>query len=487
MGVLRIQRDTIDRLVLYGGRKRQTAQQVLNSLTEKPDYIINALMYDTVSGISSATTIVEGERINEGNYTDKGIGFNNVNDLTECERPEALAKGFKYFMGGSPNLLWNGKLDIDRFAPNGAERFTRYETEIATAIRIGFGYTDKEIIVYYTPNKTTMKHVGEYLLKLGCKAAINLDGGGSTKVCKVVNGKLENLNNPTENRPNSTWILVYLKKDAKPTTTNTTTNTSTSASSDKTTTATSTTSKGVTNTMAKYTVMLDPGHGGTDPGAVGPTKLEEADVALKIAEKVKPHLERCGITVKMSRTTDTLTSLAARTKAANSGGVSRFVSIHCNAATYNGAKGIETFCYQLSGTGYSMANAIQNQLIAATGETNRGVKADKSLYVLNSTTMAACLVECGFISNPDTEAKFKNSDYLETIAEAIAKGICAHLNVTWKEFEKYDTSDWKVAAMKRVCEEYSLDMDTWYEKKDQNITVGEMFGILNKILTKVEG
>lgn len=486
MGTLSIPRKNIDRIELYGGKTRQTAQQVLNSLTDKPDYIINAMMYDTASGWTVADTIVDGVWVNGGNYTPKGIAFNNAMDMIECESSYARDKDYEYFMGGSPNLLWNGALNIDRTNGHGTQRFTKYETDIATAIRLGFGFTDKDIIVYYPPHRVTMKHVGEYLLKMGCKAAINLDGGGSTKVCKVVDGKLQNLNTPTENRPNTTWILIYMKKDIGPSTPVKTESTKSESNTVTNTQNTTTTTGG--SKMA-YSVMLDPGHGGTDPGAVGKVmKLQEDDVALKIAFKVKAHLERCGIHVQMTRTTDTLVPINTRCQLANKATVkvNKFVSIHCNSAANTSAVGIESFAYSVNGAGYKLATAIQNKLISATGETNRGVKTNTSLGVLSGTSMAAALIECGFISNAETEAKLATGDYQEVLAQAIAEGICENLKVAWVPYEKYDTSDWKVAAMKRICEDYGLDMDAWFAKKDENITVGEMFGILNKLLLQLE-
>lgn len=477
MELLKINKSDIKRLVLHGGRKRQTAQEVLDSLKLKPDYIINAMMYDTATGITSADTIIEKDFINGGNYTPKGIAFNNANDLYECESNIAHNIGFKYFMGGSPNLLWNGEVNIDRYNVYNQQKFSTWAVNYGTAKRIAFGFNDSEIVFYFPSKNTTIKKVAEYMKSIGCKAAINLDGGGSTKVCKVEDGKLVNLNTPTENRPNSTWILVYLtdeaKKELNPSTTDT---------------------KQKEEKEVKYKVMLDPGHGGKDPGAVGNVlKLHESEIALNISMKTKAHLERCGIDVLMTRTADVYSTLSTRTELGNKSKVDRYVSIHCNSASNLEASGVETWCYNKSGNAYKMSTAIQKHVIELTGEKDRGVKLNTGFVVLRDTYMSSCIVECGFISHKETEASYTNDEVLDKYALGIAMGICEHLGVTWvdepkveskptvEETPKYDMNDWRVVAMKNVCDKYALDMDVWYAKKDQQMTVGEFFGIMNKI------
>lgn len=494
MGILKIDRKKIKKLVLFGGKKRMTAQQVLDSLTEKPDYIINAMMYDTRSGISSADCIVNNELIGGGCYCPKGIAF-NTNDLTETTTGAAKGK-FKYFMGGSPNLLWKGKLNIDRFNYAGVQAFSTWDINNGTAIRLGMGYTDSELIFYYTDKKTTIKHVGEHMLSLGCKAAINLDGGGSTKLCKVEKGKLVNINRPTENRPNSTWLLVYLKNSTanmpvKEETTKPVASATPNSSSN--TTNSSSTKKEDKSKMA-YTIMLDPGHGGVDSGAVGPTGLQEDNVNLKIANRVKSHLTRCGFNVMMTRERDDESiTVSQRCSKANKSNpkACMVVSIHCNSASNSAANGIETFVYNTTlktNAGYILADGIQKKLIAATGEINRGVKNGSHLGMLSGTAMTAVLVECGFISHPATETKMRNPEHLETIAIAIAQAICENKNVAWVEVPPpaENTEDWKTAAIKDVCNRYKLDTTQWLLLKDEPMSVGQMFGVMNKILTQLE-
>lgn len=169
-------------------------------------------------------------------------------------------------------------------------------------------------------------------------------------------------------------------------------------------------------------IVIDPGHGGKDPGAVGPSGIKEANVNLQVALKVAEKLQRAGLSVKLTRTTDVFVDLQPRCDIANSWGADYFVSIHCNAAGTPEARGTETYCYKLGGKGEVLAKSIQAELIAATGRLNRGVKT-ANYYVLRRTNMPAVLTELAFISNPEEERLLSNPEFQEKCALAIARGI----------------------------------------------------------------
>src|SRR5690606_1917179 len=103
-------------------------------------------------------------------------------------------------------------------------------------------------------------------------------------------------------------------------------------------------------------VVIDPGHGGNDPGALGPTGLREKDVTLAIAHKVAPILARIGIEVALTRDDDRYVTLEERTARANAYGADLFVSIHCNAAENKTRRGIES--YVLDTTTSDMAGRV---------------------------------------------------------------------------------------------------------------------------------
>lgn len=178
-------------------------------------------------------------------------------------------------------------------------------------------------------------------------------------------------------------------------------------------------------------VMLDPGHGGKDPGAVGPTGLKEKDVTLDISKRVGSLLAANGVTISYSRTGDTFLSLSSIAAAANNWKADYFVSIHCNAFTSRAVNGTETFYYPGSSKGKTLASCIQVELVNALKLIDRGVKTAK-FVVLEETKMPAVLTEVAFISNPEEEKKLADPAFRQKAAEGIARGICKHLGISYK-------------------------------------------------------
>lgn len=174
-----------------------------------------------------------------------------------------------------------------------------------------------------------------------------------------------------------------------------------------------------------FKVYIDPGHGGTDSGAVGVRNVLEKNIVLKMVKKIEAILKSRGIEVRLSRDTDVFKSLSYRTSDANNWGADCLVSIHCNSYKDPNSKGLETFCYK---DRYSkLAKCVQDELLADRLYTiNRGVK-EGNLHMVRESSMDACLVELGFITNVEDlnliESKF------DEFALAIADGICKHLGV----------------------------------------------------------
>ena len=174
-------------------------------------------------------------------------------------------------------------------------------------------------------------------------------------------------------------------------------------------------------------IVLDPGHGGQDSGAVG-SGIRESDVVLSIAHKVRAILAN-SFEVFMTRDDDTFVSLSYRSNYANQlGDVDAFVSIHCNSATSTSARGWEIFTSKgNTGDADKLAASIGKQYAARFQELPaRGLK-QANFSVLQRTTMSAVLVECCFLSNAE-EAHWISSDKVQQQhAEAIADGIIDHL------------------------------------------------------------
>ena len=169
-----------------------------------------------------------------------------------------------------------------------------------------------------------------------------------------------------------------------------------------------------------YTIMLDAGHGGRDPGAVFNGRQEKDDT-LRLTLAIGEILQNNGVDVEYTRTTDVYTSPYERAMKANNAGVDFFISIQRNSfPTDNEVFGVESLVYDLSGIKYQMAQDINDQL-EAIGFVNLGVKARPNLVVLRRTRMPAVLVEVGFIDSNVDNRLF--DDNFDDIAQAIASGI----------------------------------------------------------------
>ncbi|MCI6467023.1 MAG: N-acetylmuramoyl-L-alanine amidase [Faecalicatena sp.] len=169
-----------------------------------------------------------------------------------------------------------------------------------------------------------------------------------------------------------------------------------------------------------YSIMLDAGHGGRDPGAVFNGRQEKDDT-LRLVLAIGEILANNGIDVQYTRTTDVYESPYQKAMKANNAGVDFFISIHRNSfPTDNVVSGVESLVYDLSGIKLQMAENINEQL-EAVGFVNLGVKARPNLVVLRRTTMPAVLVEVGFINSDTDNLLFDNN--FDDIAQAIASGI----------------------------------------------------------------
>ena len=174
-------------------------------------------------------------------------------------------------------------------------------------------------------------------------------------------------------------------------------------------------------------VVIDPGHGGSDPGTSGYSNQVEKDFTLALSLKVQALLlEEPGIKVVMTRETDVYPTRTERVQLANTGKADVFVSIHGNSVKDSPqTKGTETFYYQRSSS-KSLAEVIHRHLIEAIGLKDRGVK-NGDLQVIRETTMPAVLLEIGFLSNPEEEAALLSDSFQDKAAQAIVDGIKEYL------------------------------------------------------------
>ncbi|WP_152657946.1 N-acetylmuramoyl-L-alanine amidase [Oceanobacillus sp. CFH 90083] len=184
---------------------------------------------------------------------------------------------------------------------------------------------------------------------------------------------------------------------------------------------------------ANTRIYIDPGHGGSDPGASA-NGLQEKDIMLEIALKTRDILNEqySGHTIKLSRTSDVTKSLNARTNEANNWGANFFVSIHINAGN---PTGYESFTWNGSYDNKERTNAtrktIHNETVEQTGFTDRGEK-EANLHVLRESSSPATLTENGVIDNAEDADKLKNEAFIEEIAQGHAEGIAKGLGLPAK-------------------------------------------------------
>ncbi len=217
------------------------------------------------------------------------------------------------------------------------------------------------------------------------------------------------------------------------------------------------------------TICIDPGHGGTDMGAVGSSKVAEKEITLKVGKKLKQLImSRMGLHVVMTRDTDTEVSLNSRVSIANNHKAQIFVSIHVNSSYRKSARGSETFYVSLKATDQEafqlsqkenksfeglddvgeddelkmilwdmaqneyikesskLAEFIQDELNVLLSTRNRGVK-QAPFRVLMRAAMPAVLVEVAFLSNPHEQNKLQDDSFLDNVARAIYTGISRYI------------------------------------------------------------
>ncbi|WP_289146033.1 N-acetylmuramoyl-L-alanine amidase [uncultured Megamonas sp.] len=178
-------------------------------------------------------------------------------------------------------------------------------------------------------------------------------------------------------------------------------------------------------------ITIDPGHGGSDSGAVGPNGYTEKEGAFAISQKVASILNQSGAKVVMTRDSDVdvygpnasaRNELQARVDVGNRVNSDIFVSIHCNAFVNPAANGTQTFYYGSSYQGQRLAQNIQEKMIEANGLRDRGISTC-NFYVVKHSYMPAVLIETAFITNYDEEALLSDDEWQTTMAKAIAEGI----------------------------------------------------------------
>lgn len=191
--------------------------------------------------------------------------------------------------------------------------------------------------------------------------------------------------------------------------------------------------------VQKETILIDPGHGGSDPGKIGVNNAKEKEINLAIAKKLKVCLEKQGYQIVMSREDDN--GLYAKEGSGSKSEDMRnrcaliektapvmTVSIHQNSYTSEAISGPQVFYFATSKEGQSIAECIQSTMNEKLGiERPREIKGNDTYYLLKRSASPAVIVECGFLSNYAEAEKLITEEYQTQVAEAICQGILKYM------------------------------------------------------------
>lgn len=189
----------------------------------------------------------------------------------------------------------------------------------------------------------------------------------------------------------------------------------------------------------KIEVVLDPGHGDSDPGKIGINQALEKDINLSIAKKVQSRLKKEGVQVLMTRENDEMLAkesdtnkkiqdMKARVQLMNESSPKLVVSIHQNSYTDERIHGAQVFYYAQSAEGKEVAEIMQKALLKVDESNKRQAKPESTYYILKRTKPPTIIVECGFLSNREEAELLVSDDYQEKLADAITAGILACLS-----------------------------------------------------------
>lgn len=185
---------------------------------------------------------------------------------------------------------------------------------------------------------------------------------------------------------------------------------------------TSTTTPKGNQSLAGYNIVLDPGHGGRDPGAIALDGSYEKNLILSTAHVIAQRLEDAGATVIMTRNNDKSLLLEERVAMSHEYYTHAFISLHYDAYPISTVNGFSTHYYSSFGKDRQLAQSIQTGIAQHVNLNNRGLM-QSNLHVLRENIDSSVLVELGFLTNPSDLATIQTSDYQQGVAEGITSGL----------------------------------------------------------------
>lgn len=402
--IAKIQRSKIQKLGIYINTGKRTLAQI--KAETGADYICNGGIFD--SRFRACCHLrADGYTWAEDEYSYHGYGWDTNDIRVMLSGAKDTVRNFiccvELIRDGAP---------IDKPIYNADMGGVRGRTALALT-------RDGDLLLWCSQDGTadarTPEGLRDELLAMGAHSAIMLDGGGSSQ-CDFAGEQI------TSSRVVQNLICVYLKKGTG-----------------------EVPGKEETVVSDKKLVYLDPGHGGIENYNGSPDgTYKEHEFTLDMGKRIKAHLERCGVSVGMTRTEDVTVPLSERAAMANRAGADIFVSIHSNASgsNWSNASGLCVYTYAEGGERDKLAYAILERVNACgeIGIFSQGLY-HNGYTVLAKTTMPACLVEFAFHTNKSDVEKLKSAAWRESLAIAAAKGICDHLGTAWVDEPEQTTSD----------------------------------------------
>lgn len=198
--------------------------------------------------------------------------------------------------------------------------------------------------------------------------------------------------------------------------------------------------KGSKKRCDEITIVIDPGHGGFDPGKVGCDGIYEKDVNLQIAKKLYKKLNMEGFNVVMTRNDDIALDIVAdnnkkvsdmrsRVEIINKVNPDIMISIHQNSYPDESVHGSQIFYSYKSQNGNALAEIMQDNLRKVDTSNKREAKGSKDYYVLNKTECTGVIVECGFLSNYNETKMLENDDYQNKLVEGIKEAVIKYFEI----------------------------------------------------------